>query len=92
MSAHEIKVQIHVFLSMMLHIHSLGAQAFSNAFFGQGVDPIWMDNVFCAGREAKIIDCPLMTGSTSLDFHNEDAGIRCLAKGEHNNYHLQVNF
>ena len=65
----------------LLSFHSLGAQAFSNAFFGQGVDPIWFDNVFCSGREAKMIDCPLMTGSTSLDFHNEDAGLRCRAKG-----------
>jgi len=53
----------------------LGAQSFSFAFFGQGTGPIHIDNVQCAGTEARLLDCPLLTIDNCV--HAEDAGVRC---------------
>ena len=68
---------------LVLSMHVLGAQTFSNAAFGQGTGPIWFDSLGCNGREDKLINCATMTGSTSLDTHSEDAGLRCQAAGKH---------
>ena len=47
--------------------------------------PIWLDDVKCAGTEAKLIDCP-RGGDRAVGEHNcsrrhtEDAGVRCVAE------------
>ena len=46
-----------------------------NANFGQGTGPIVLSNLFCAGTEARLIDCP--TGSSVSCNHFDDAGVRC---------------
>ena len=52
-----------------------GAQAFSNAFFGQGSGSIYLDNVQCSGSELDLFDCP---GDTSPSCtHSDDAGVQC---------------
>ena len=51
------------------------AQAFSNAFYGQGSGIIYLDNVQCSGSELDLFDCP---GDTSPSCtHVDDAGVRC---------------
>ena len=54
----------------------LGATYYSNAHFGQGIGPIFLDNVRCSGAEAQLISCSYST-LTSSDYHFEDAGVRC---------------
>ena len=51
------------------------ATARSFAFFGQGTDPIVLDDVRCTGTESRLIDCPY----TAIDNcnHFEDAGVTC---------------
>ena len=51
------------------------AQAFSNAFYGQGSGIIYLDNVQCSGSELDLFDCP---GDTSPSCtHVDDAGVLC---------------
>ena len=64
----------------MYYPHS-GAIARTNAFFGQGTGPIWLDDLLCRGNERRIVDCPVSTGGIGMvDFcngHADDAGVTC---------------
>ena len=51
------------------------AIARSFAFFGQGTDPIVLDDVRCTGTERRLIDCPYT--ATHNCNHFEDAGVTC---------------
>eukprot|EP00057_Strongylocentrotus_purpuratus_P010220 XP_011664694.1 PREDICTED: deleted in malignant brain tumors 1 protein [Strongylocentrotus purpuratus] len=61
---------------------SLGYQdalsAPSQAHFGQGSGPIWMDDVQCSGNEAHIFDCPHNGFGSHNCVHGEDASVVCL--------------
>ena len=58
---------------------------FSGAFsapcrakYGQGSDPIWLDDVNCAGGEASLFDCShLDWGKKHNCGHHEDANVIC---------------
>ena len=54
----------------------IDATSFSSAYFGQGTEPILLDNVRCSGSEAQLASCSYTT-PTSSDYHYEDAGVRC---------------
>ena len=57
-----------------------GAVAFSNAEFGQGTGPIFLENLLCSGTESRLVDCAHNgIGNHNCD-HREDAGVRCLSK------------
>ncbi|NWR81039.1 DMBT1 protein, partial [Centropus unirufus] len=51
------------------------------AFFGRGVDPIWLDRVACQGLEATLEKCRARWWGTSCS-HEEDAGVVCSARTE----------
>ena len=51
------------------------ATARSFAFFGQGTDPIVLDDVRCTGTESRLIDCPYTPTHNCI--HLEDAGVTC---------------
>lgn len=56
-----------------------GARAYTNAFFGQGVGPIYHDDFICFGSENRLVDC-INGGVNMIDFcngHADDAGLRC---------------
>ena len=52
-----------------------GAVSYMNAFFGQGVGPIQLQNVQCIGNENRLLDCPHATAHNCGQ--NEDAGVAC---------------
>ena len=53
------------------------ATALRRAFFGEGEDPIWLDNVGCAGAEARLTDCRSRGWGNHNCGHDEDAGVAC---------------
>ena len=60
---------------MFIHVLPLGAVARTNAFFGQGVGSIVLDNVQCIGTEAQLLNCRHSTTHNCI--HAEDAGVIC---------------
>ena len=54
-----------------------GTLAFRGASFGQGVGPIFLDQVACRGDEQRVLDCNSFLGVHMCD-HTQDAGIRCI--------------
>jgi len=54
----------------------IDAVVFSNAHFGVGVGPVFLDHVGCNGNEDNLIDCSHRS-SGSCRGHTDDVGVRC---------------
>ena len=54
-----------------------------SARFGQGIGPIYLDNVFCMGNETTLTDCQHQGIASHNCLHYEDAGVVC--SGEYTN-------
>jgi hypothetical protein len=51
--------------------------------YGGGVDPIALDNVSCAGTEARVADCMHSAWGAHNCAHSEDVGVHCnVAEGD----------
>ncbi|KAK7910427.1 hypothetical protein WMY93_015111 [Mugilogobius chulae] len=48
-----------------------------NAYFGQGTEPTWMDDVLCFGSEPSITGCTHNGFGNENCAHSEDAGVIC---------------
>ncbi|XP_043970020.1 scavenger receptor cysteine-rich domain superfamily protein-like isoform X4 [Gambusia affinis] len=48
-----------------------------SAYFGQGVGPIWLDDVRCSGDESSLTSCEHRGYWTFKCDHGEDAGVIC---------------
>ena len=54
-----------------------GATSYSNSYFGRGTGGIFLDNLYCTGRESRLVDCSHSgIGNHNCD-HSADAGLRC---------------
>ncbi|XP_020023075.1 macrophage scavenger receptor types I and II isoform X1 [Castor canadensis] len=60
---------------------SLGYQGVQSvhkrAHFGEGTGPIWLNEVFCFGRESSIENCNIRQWGVRVCSHSEDAGVTC---------------
>ncbi|KAK2856304.1 hypothetical protein Q5P01_005039 [Channa striata] len=54
-----------------------GLEAKKGAFFGQGKDSIWLDDVHCTGTEASILKCQHKALGENNCGHSEDVGVVC---------------
>ena len=63
---------------MLTHAVPLGV---GEAFFGEGIGPIMLDELNCEGRESHVSYCSL-TGNSSFCKHSEDVGVFCKGKVE----------
>ncbi|NXV78480.1 DMBT1 protein, partial [Atlantisia rogersi] len=53
--------------------------AYGAAHFGQGLGPIWLDNVQCRGGEAALSECLARPWGVNNCGHGEDASVVCTA-------------
>lgn len=42
-----------------------------------GTGPIWLNEIFCFGRESSIEDCKIRQWGVRACTHAEDAGVTC---------------
>ncbi|XP_062293821.1 deleted in malignant brain tumors 1 protein-like [Scomber scombrus] len=52
-------------------------EAKKSAFFGEGKEDIWLDDVVCTGHESSILSCQHRPIGENNCGHNEDAGVVC---------------
>ena len=59
-----------------------GAIAYSNARYGSGSGPIWLDYLLCNGSEANLLNCAHrgIGITSSICDHFDDAGVQCPSK------------
>ncbi len=57
--------------------HFTGAEALSEAVFGEGTGVIWLDNVQCAGSERVLMNCTANSSGNNSCTHAQDAGVSC---------------
>ena len=57
--------------------YSSGAVPVSSSAFGNGLGPIFMDEVECVGTETSLASCRFQGWSITDCDHTEDAGVIC---------------
>ena len=68
------------YLSYYNSLYATGGRAYSNAHFGAGSGPIFMDDVQCTSSASKLVECyskPILSHNC---LHSADAGVKCDGK------------
>ena len=56
---------------------TLGGTAYSNAYFGAGSGPIFLDDVQCRTSSSQLLECSSRPILTHNCLHSADAGVSC---------------
>jgi len=75
---------------LILFACSAGGVAYSNAYFGAGTGPIFLDDVGCTSSASQLLECssrPILTHNCR---HSADAGVGCEGIVFLANYQLHV--
>ena len=54
-----------------------GGRAYSNAHFGAGSGPIFLDDVQCTTSSSQLLECPSRPILSHNCLHSADAGVGC---------------
>ena len=54
-----------------------GGTAYSNAYFGAGTGPIYLDDVACTSSDSQLLECSSRPILTHNCFHSADASVGC---------------
>ena len=54
-----------------------GGTAYSNAYFGTGSGPIFLDDVQCSSSPSQLLECPSRPILSHNCLHSTDAGVGC---------------
>jgi len=65
---------------IIFYIASTAGTAFSNAFFGPGTGPIFLDDVQCSSSSSQLLECSSRPILSHNCLHSDDAGVRCGSK------------
>ena len=60
--------------------YNFALEAVSNALFGAGEGPIWLDDMQCLGEESSIAACSHSAWGTNNCRHLEDVGVHCFSE------------
>ena len=55
----------------------VGGRAYSNAYFGRGSGPIFLDDVQCTSSAGQLLECPSSPILSHNCRHVYDAGVGC---------------
>ena len=54
-----------------------GGTAYTNAYFGGGSGPIFLDDVQCTSSASQLLECPSRPILSHNCLHSADAGVGC---------------
>ena len=60
----------------LLYVY-VGGRAYSNAHFGAGSGPIFLDDVQCTSSASQLLECPSRPILSHNCRHSADAGVGC---------------
>ena len=63
-----------------MHTYFAGAIAITEAIFGEGIGPIFLDDVRCTGYEASLFECSHRGIRNHDCHHSKDVGVLCPGK------------
>ena len=66
-------------INVKLYVNA-GGRAYSNAYFGMGSGPTFLDDVQCILSASKLVECPSSLILSHNCLHSDDAGVSCEGK------------
>ena len=64
-------------MSSLMPLIKPGGRAYSNAYFGAGSGPIFLDEVQCTTSASQLLECPCRPILSHNCLHSADAGVEC---------------
>ena len=62
---------------LLVNVLCAGVIAHSNAHFGAGSGPIFLDDVQCISNSSQLLECPSRPILSHNCLHSADAGVSC---------------